>query len=115
VEVIDGLAAPSADVRHDPAVANNRPSSGPCSSVRSATEAMWSRGTTRMCVGARGTMSRKATTRSSSWTFVDGIVPATILQNRQSASVGIRGSDDSIRDGWVDADDADALDAVLEG
>ena len=29
-------------------------------------------------------------TRSSSWTRVDGISPATILQNRQSATRGLR-------------------------
>ena len=39
-----------------------------------------------MWVGARGAMSRKATTRSSSWSRSAGIVPATIRQNRQSAT-----------------------------
>ena len=41
-------------------------------------------GMSRMWVGARGAMSRIATTRSSSWTPVGGISPATIRQNRQS-------------------------------
>src|SRR5262245_66209165 len=81
---------------------------------------------TRMWVGARGLMSRNAITTSSSWTFVEGISPATILQNRQAGSTGIRSSggwrddvdeaaDDAIRDGRVDRRDADAADDVLEG
>ena len=35
-------------------------------------------------------MSMKATVRSSSWTFVAGISPATILQKRQSGSAMAR-------------------------
>src|SRR6478735_5601253 len=67
---------------------------------------MWSRGIARMCVGARGAMSRNAMTTSSSWTLVDGISPATILQNRQFGSAAI----DSSGGGWGgrrnDADEA---------
>ena len=40
-----------------------------------------------MWVGARGAMSRMATTSSSSWRRVDGISPATIRQNRQPGGV----------------------------
>src|SRR6185503_8697102 len=109
-------------------VANSRPSIGPSASVRSAAEAMWSRGTTRMCVGAKGAMSRKATITSSSWTFVEGISPATILQNRQSGSAAIgfsgcerRWLDDvdeaaghSVGRSGVDALESDVADDVLE-
>ena len=38
-------------------------------------------------VGARGAMSRKATTRSSAKTWVDGTSPAGIAQKRQSFSI----------------------------
>src|SRR4051794_11889752 len=80
-----------------------------------------------MWVGARGAMSRNATTVSSSWTFVAGTVPATILQNRQSRSAGIRtsgefdgrhevpnGADDALGHERVDRLDRDAADDVLE-
>ena len=67
--------------REDPAEERRR---GPA--VRSAAEATWALGMRRMCVGARGAMSRIARTASSSWTFVDGISPATIRQKRQSAT-----------------------------
>ena len=36
-----------------------------------------------------GLMSMKATVRSSSWTLVDGISPATILQKRQSSLIAL--------------------------
>src|SRR6185436_11152179 len=90
---------------------------------------MWSRGTTRMCVGARGAMSRKATITSSSWTFVDGISPATILQNRQFGSAAIDSSgggwcrrrndadeatDDTLRRDRVDVLEPDMADDILE-
>ena len=39
-----------------------------------------------MWVGARGAMSRNATTRSSSWSRSAGMVPATIRQKKQSAT-----------------------------
>lgn len=41
-------------------------------------------GMTRVCPGDCGRMSRKARCSSSSYTFVDGISPLTILQNGQS-------------------------------
>src|SRR5690242_19533069 len=40
-----------------------------------------------MCVGARGEMSRIATTRSSSCSLSAGISPATIRQKRQSVDI----------------------------
>ena len=55
--------------------ANRRPRSGPSASVSSSADAMWRRGTSRMCVGARGAMSRNAMTRSSSWRRSAGIDP----------------------------------------
>jgi hypothetical protein len=45
-------------------------------------------GTTRACPRVAGLMSMNATVRSSSSTIVEGSSPATILQNRQSASGG---------------------------
>lgn len=45
---------------------------------------MWRLGMTRMCVGACGWMSAKASTSSVSWRRFAGMVPATILQKRQS-------------------------------
>ena len=54
------------------------------SGVISSTPAMWVLGITRMCVGAIGAMSRNASTWSSSKTFVEGISPEMILQNKQS-------------------------------
>ena len=48
---------------------------------------MWSRGTIRMWVGARGAMSWKAITTSSSWTRRDGSSPATMRQKRQRVVV----------------------------
>ena len=138
VEVVDGLAAPPADVRHEP-VAGVGDALAPrdlggrreqpaehravAPSVRSAAEAMWSRGITRMWVGARGAMSRNATTSSSSWTFVDGIVAGDDLAEQ---AVGIsghrvlrratgRGRRPTTRRRWaVDGIDADAADRVLE-
>ena len=96
--MVDRLAAPAPDVRDEPvaasampsararsaATANSRPSIGPSASVSSAAEAMCGAGMSRMWVGARGAMSRIATTRSSSWSRSAGISPATIRQNRQS-------------------------------
>ena len=58
-------------------------SRSPCASPRSAADAMCSFGMIRMCVGARGVMSRNASTRSDSRTTVAAISPATMLQNRQ--------------------------------
>ena len=86
---------------------------------------MWSRGMTRMWVGARGAMSRNATMSSSSWTFVEGISPAAILQNRQSGQrasgppTGRRdgadeATDDAVGHRRVDRFDADPADDVLE-
>src|SRR5260370_34656753 len=40
-----------------------------------------------MCVGACGPISSKAKTSSSSYTILDGIFLAAILQNRQSALI----------------------------
>src|SRR5262245_31281418 len=106
-------------------VANSFPSKGPSPSVSSAAEAMCSRGITRMCVGARGAMSRNATITSSSWTIVEGIVPAAILQNRQSGSVRIEGclrrrddidetAEDTVGLVGVDAVDRDPAQDVLQ-
>ena len=47
---------------------------------------MWRRGTTSTCVGAPGWMSRKAYVVSVDATSSHGTSPATILQNRQSAT-----------------------------
>src|SRR5919108_5313987 len=52
----------------------------------SSRSVLCSRGTTSRCPFVAGLMSMKATVRSSSSTRVDGISPATILQNRQSGS-----------------------------
>ena len=49
-----------------------------------ATEEMWALGITKMWVGAWGAMSRKAKIWSSSYTFVQGMFPFAILQNKQS-------------------------------
>ena len=83
MEMVDRLPAPLADVADQPIAAlgdalasrDIAPPRGravrgarPSASVRSRTDGMWSRGRMRMWVGARGAMSRKATTRSSSWT-----------------------------------------------
>src|SRR5689334_6745452 len=46
---------------------------------------MWRFGTISTCVGACGSMSLNASTRSSSYTMLDGILRSMILQNRQSA------------------------------
>ena len=86
-------AIPSVRAR-SAATPNRRPRSGPSASVNSAADAMWRRGISRMWVGARGAMSRKATTRSSSWRRSDGIDPAAIRQKRQSVGrrLGLVGS-----------------------
>ena len=83
VEVVHGLAAPVADVRHEPVAVRRRcPRPGrrrprrrttaraaaPSASVSSAAERMCTRDRNRTWVGARGAMSRIATTRSSAWT-----------------------------------------------
>src|SRR5947209_1733716 len=60
------------------------------SSPTSSRSRACSRGTTSRCPRVAGLMSMKATVRSSSSTFVDGISPATILQNRQSGSGATR-------------------------
>src|SRR3954447_3100805 len=52
----------------------------------SSRSVLCSRGMTSRCPFVAGLMSMKATVRSSSSTRVDGISPATILQNRQSGS-----------------------------
>ena len=68
-----------------------RPSSGASASVMSAGEPMCARGMSSRWVGARGAMSRIAITRSSAWTTVAGISPATMRQKRQSALIrGLR-------------------------
>jgi hypothetical protein len=71
-----------------PVTSKRCPRRGPSASVRSAAEAMWAFGSTRRCVGACGLMSRIAITRSSSWSLVEGISPATMRQNRQSSGMG---------------------------
>ena len=48
-------------------------------------DAVLAAGTMSVCTGICGLTSSNASTRSSSYTFVDGISPATILQNRQSS------------------------------
>src|ERR1700722_11557582 len=53
-----------------------------------AASAMWRRGTIRTWTGAWGLMSRKATVRSSVRTMSAGTSPATMEQNRQSATSG---------------------------
>src|SRR4051812_23490197 len=52
----------------------------------SSRSVLCSRGITSRCPLVAGLMSMNATVRSSSSTRVDGISPATILQNRQSGS-----------------------------
>src|SRR3954447_6245227 len=52
----------------------------------SSRSVLCSRGITSRCPFVAGLMSMNATVRSSSSTRVDGISPATILQNRQSGS-----------------------------
>lgn len=49
----------------------------------SSTEAMWVFGITSTCTGACGLISRNARIFSSSYSLVDGISPAAILQKRQ--------------------------------
>ena len=57
----------------------------PGSAAARAADVAWcSLGITSTCVGACGLMSRKARTRSVSWTTSAGISPATMRQNRQS-------------------------------
>ena len=58
----------------------------PVLGVTAAMECRWTLGTTRKCTGAQGWMSWKANTRSSSYTFFEGIWPAMILQKRQFGS-----------------------------
>src|SRR3954451_10866059 len=59
--------------------------SSSASDAASAARFRWcSFGMTRTWVGACGLMSRKASTRSDSWTTSAGISPATMRQNRQS-------------------------------
>ena len=70
------------------ATAKRRPARTASASVMSASDATWARGMTSTWVGATGAMSRIASTRSSSWTFVDGISPATIRQNRHESVIG---------------------------
>src|SRR6516225_7664874 len=65
---------------------NILPSSAASPSVQFDSVAMCLRGITSTCVSAAGRMSRNATNSSSSWTFVDGISPAAILQKRQFGS-----------------------------
>src|SRR5688572_32264732 len=62
------------------------PSISLCSDPALSSESTWSRGITRMCVGACGERSLNATHTSSSNTRVDGISPAAILQKIQSAN-----------------------------
>src|SRR5690606_17616742 len=59
----------------------------PVRSSRSARDGRWARGTTRVCPGVTGSMSRKATTVSSEWTTVAGASPAAIRQKTQSGSL----------------------------
>ena len=85
VEVVDGLAAPAPDVRDEPVAGvgdalrsgevaprprtAGRAAARPPRSARRPTRCA-RRGMSRMWVGARGAMSRMATTRSSSWSRV---------------------------------------------
>src|SRR5690606_15704793 len=80
-----GSARPSASAT---SAAAARTSAASPASARdsSAVFAWWSLGITSTWTGAAGLMSRKASTRSVSSTFVEGIWPSTILQNRQSGS-----------------------------
>src|SRR6266702_3831479 len=65
---------------------NILPSRAESLSVQFDSVSMCLRGITSTCVSAAGRMSRNATNSSSSWTFVDGISPAAILQKRQFGS-----------------------------
>ena len=100
MKVVDRLAAPAPDVGDQPIAVvgdaarpgeiGRRPRRAARASARRSPSgrppsAMWRLGMSRMWVGARGAMSRMAMTSSSSWTRSDGISPATMRQNRQSA------------------------------
>src|SRR5713101_9075876 len=63
------------------------PSTASSSVPASSSEATCLRGQIRMCVRACGPMSSNAKTSSSSYTILDGIFLAAILQNRQSALI----------------------------
>src|SRR3954454_17533936 len=62
----------------------------------SSRSVLCSRGITSRCPLVAGLMSMNATVRSSSSTRVDGISPATILQNRQSGSAMAGGYPDDL-------------------
>lgn len=97
VRVEDGLARAAARVEHDAVALQlllGRHLAGLAQQVRGddglgggeeATSGWCTLGMTRMCVGAWGFMSRKATVVSVSRTTFAGTCPATILQNRQSS------------------------------
>src|SRR6266540_1660496 len=66
------------------ATRSSLPASASSSGARSFSVATCLRGTTSRCTGACGSMSSNATTSASWWTSFAGILPSTILQNRQS-------------------------------
>src|SRR5712692_985998 len=65
----------------------NLPSTAWSSEPASFSEPRCLRGQIRMCVGACGPISSNAKTSSSSYTILEGIFFAAILQNRQSALI----------------------------
>src|SRR5687768_14728123 len=69
------------------AAETHSPSSATSAATSAPTVAWCCLGITSTWVGACGLMSRKASTRSVSWTTSAGISPATMRQNRQSVTV----------------------------
>ena len=93
VEVVDRLSALGAGADDDSIAFAEALFARDCGSGEQEAAEQWLAkdarcffGITRMWVGAFGSMSWKARTASSSKTFFEGMLPATILQKMQSES-----------------------------